>query len=373
MKRPTFELHNSAASEGGACYVPVQAPEAAAAAGDDRKPILLPVPPDELPGKGYRKGQIASWLYKKGAREWDEMTDLPRRLREALEREWRIGEFALVQAFPSSDGSVKYLFTLHDGRRTEAVYLPYADRKTVCISSQVGCPAGCTFCATGKMGFGRNLTGPEILDQILAVAYHQGLAPREIRNVVLMGMGEPLLNYDNVAWAVRRMLARNALAMSPRRVALSTVGIPKGIRRLAEDDLGIKLALSLHAPDDETRKRIIPTAKAYPVEEIMDAVAEYFQKTRRRVTFEYVMLKGVNDAPEQARAVARLVRTRRIVAHVNLIPFNPWEGAPVEGTPREAIKRFAHILEAEGIPTTVRWSRGVDVGAACGQLALKEG
>ncbi|WP_456446211.1 23S rRNA (adenine(2503)-C(2))-methyltransferase RlmN [Oceanithermus sp.] len=370
MKKPTFELHTPAAGEGGACYVPVQVPEAAAA-GDDRKPILLPVPPDELPGKGYRKGQIASWLYKKGAREWDEMTDLPRRLREALEREWRIGEFALVQAFPSTDGSVKYLFTLHDGRRTEAVYLPYADRKTVCISSQVGCPAGCTFCATGKMGFGRNLTGPEILDQILAVAYHQGLAPREIRNVVLMGMGEPLLNYDNVAWAVRRMLARNGLAMSPRRITLSTVGIPKGIRRLAEDDLGVKLALSLHAPDDATRRRIIPTAHRYTIREIMEAVRAYFERTKRRVTIEYTMLRDVNDREEQARELARILKG--LVAHVNLIPFNPWEGAPVAGSGKKRIQRFAAELERAGVPVTVRWSRGVDVGAACGQLALKEG
>lgn len=337
-----------------------------------KRSILAPEPPGGLPGEGYRKRQIAAWLYKKGVRDFDEMTDLPRGLRRELARAWRIAEFELVQAFPSKDGSVKYLFTLLDGKQTEAVYLPYADRKTVCLSSQVGCPVGCTFCATGALGFGRNLTPWEILDQLLAIAHHQGLPPTGIRNVVLMGMGEPLLNLEAVGAAVRRMIDKNALGMSPRRITLSTVGIPRGIRRLAEEDLGVKLALSLHAPDDETRKRIIPTAKAYPVEEIMDAVAEYFQKTRRRVTFEYVMLKGINDAPEQARAVARLVRTRRIVAHVNLIPFNPWEGAPVEGTPREAIKRFARILEAEGIPTTVRWSRGVDVGAACGQLALKE-
>ena len=349
--------------------MPAQAPETVVLP-DERKPILLPEPPDELPGKGYRKGQIASWLYKKGAREWGEMTDLPRRLREALPAEWRISEFALVQAFPSSDGSVKYLFTLHDGSRTEAVYLPYADRKTVCISSQVGCPAGCTFCATGRMGFGRNLTGPEIIDQILAVAHHQNLGPREIRNVVLMGMGEPLLNYENVAWAVRRMLDENALAMSPRRVTLSTVGIPKGIRRLAADDLGVKLALSLHAPDDETRKKIIPTAHRYTIAEIMDAVRAYFDRTKRRVTIEYTMLRGVNDREEQARELARILKG--LVAHVNLIPFNPWEGAPVAGSGKKRIQRFAAALERAGVPVTVRWSRGVDVGAACGQLALKE-
>ncbi len=337
-----------------------------------RRSILAPKPPDELPGEGYRKRQIAAWLYRKGARDFDEMTDLPRALRRELAQNWRIAEFELIQAFPSADGSVKYLFTLLDGKQTEAVYLPYKDRKTVCLSSQVGCPVGCTFCATGALGFGRNLSPWEILDQLLAIAHYQGIPPTEIRNVVLMGMGEPLLNLDAVATAVRRMVDKNALGMSPRRVTLSTVGIPKGIRRLGEEDLGVKLALSLHAPDDATRRKIIPTAKAYPVEEIMDAVAEYFEKTKRRVTFEYVMLKGVNDAPEQARRVARLIKDRRIVAHVNLIPFNPWEGAPVEGTSRAGIRRFAGVLEAEGIPTTIRWSRGVDVGAACGQLALKE-
>ncbi len=338
----------------------------------EKRPILEPWPIEALPGEGFRKRQIAHWIYKRGAREFDEMTDLPRALRRELEEAWRVSEFDLVQAFPSADGSVKYLFTLKDGKQTEAVYLPYKDRKTVCLSSQVGCPVGCTFCATGALGFGRNLTPWEILDQLLAIAHHQGLAPTEIRNVVLMGMGEPLLNLEAVSTAVRRMIDKNALGMSPRRITLSTVGIPKGIRRLAEEDLGVKLALSLHAPDDETRRKIIPTAKAYPVEAIMDAVADYFKKTKRRVTFEYVMLKGINDAPWQAREVARLIKGRRIVAHVNLIPFNPWEGAPVEGTPREGIRRFARVLEEEGIPTTVRWSRGVDVGAACGQLALKE-
>jgi len=366
-----FETQNSAAGSGpDACYVPLNQ-GAAPPSGDERRPVLLPEPPGELPARGYRNGQIASWLYKKGAREWSEMTDLPRRLREELEREWRISEFALVQAFPSSDGSVKYLFTLHDGSRTEAVYLPYADRKTVCISSQVGCPAGCVFCATGRMGFGRNLTGPEILDQVLAVAHHQGLAPREIRNVVLMGMGEPLLNYQNVAWAVRRMLNKNALAMSPRRLTLSTVGIPRGIRRLAEEGPGVKLALSLHAPDDETRRRIIPTAHRYAIAEIMDAVRAYFDQTKRRVTIEYTMLRGVNDHDWQARELATLLRG--LVAHVNLIPFNPWEGAPVTGSGKKRIRRFAALLEEAGLPVTVRWSRGVDVGAACGQLALKEG
>ncbi|MEJ5312726.1 MAG: radical SAM protein, partial [Anaerolineae bacterium] len=174
--------------------------------------------------------------------------------------QYRISEFAEVTPFPSQDGSVKYLFTLLDGQKTEAVYMPYLNRKTICISSMVGCPAGCTFCATGRMGFGRNLTAAEILDQILFTAHHQGHTPREIRNVVLMGMGEPLLNLENVYKALERMLHPEGLAMSPRRITLSTVGIPRGIYKMAEWGLEVRLALSLHAPDDETRQQIIPTA-----------------------------------------------------------------------------------------------------------------
>jgi len=182
-------------------------------------------------------------------------------------------------------------------------------------------------------------------------------------------MGEPLLNLRNVLKAVRIMLHKKALALSPRRVTLSTVGIPKGIYRLAEEDLGVRLALSLHAPDDETRKAIIPTAHRYPIAEIMEAVRHYYAKTKRRVTFEYTLLKGVNDHLWQARLLAKLLKG--LSAHVNLIPFNPWEGAPVAGTPKAGVLAFAEELKRLGVPTSIRWSRGQDVGAACGQLALK--
>ncbi|RTH00149.1 23S rRNA (adenine(2503)-C(2))-methyltransferase RlmN [Thermus scotoductus] len=330
---------------------------------------ILELLPEELPGEGYRKAQIAHWLYARGALDFSEMTDLPKPLREALAKEWRISEFALVEAYPSRDGSVKYLFTLLDGKKTEAVYMPYENRKTVCLSSMVGCPAGCTFCATGALGFGRNLTAAEILSQLLAIAHHQGISPRDIRNVVLMGMGEPLLNLGSVLKAIRTMLHPKGLAMSPRRITLSTVGIPKGIHRLAEEDLGVRLALSLHAPDDETRRKIIPTAHRYSVGEILEAVRHYYARTKRRVTFEYTLLKGLNDHPWQARLLAKLLKG--ISAHVNLIPFNPWEGAPVEGTPKAGILAFAEELRRLGIPTSIRFSRGQDVGAACGQLALK--
>lgn len=331
---------------------------------------LLSLPIEELPGQGYRRAQLAAWLYAKGARQWEEMTDLPKALRAEWAEQYRISEFAEVTPFPSQDGSVKYLFTLLDGQKTEAVYMPYLNRKTICISSMVGCPAGCTFCATGRMGFGRNLTAAEILDQILFTAHHQGHSPREIRNVVLMGMGEPLLNVDNVFAALERMLHPEGLAMSPRRVTLSTVGIPRGIYKMAASGLEVRLALSLHAPDDETRQQIIPTAHRYSIAEIMEAVRHYYAQTGRRITLEYTLLKGINDQDWQARALAQ--HFKGISVHMNLIPWNPWEGAPHQGTPRSQILKFAAILEQQGIPTSVRWSRGRDVGAACGQLALQQ-
>lgn len=330
---------------------------------------LLGLDIEALPGEGYRRAQIATWLYDKGVRDWDSMSDLPKSLRNELALQHRLGEFTQVQPFVSQDGSIKYLFTLLDGKQTEAVYMPYPNRKTICISSMVGCPAGCTFCATGKMGFGRNLSAAEILDQILFAGHHQGHSPREIRNVVLMGMGEPLLNMEQVLIAIRRMLHKQGLALSPRRITLSTVGIPRGIYRLAEEDLEVRLALSLHAPDDETRQQIIPTAHRYSLEEIMQAVRHYYAQTKRRITFEYTMLRGLNDHAWQARALAK--HLEGLSAHLNLIPWNPWEGSPHQGTSREQILKFAGLLEQMGVPVSVRWSRGRDVGAACGQLALQ--
>jgi 23S rRNA (adenine2503-C2)-methyltransferase len=231
----------------------------------------LPVPAG---GGAYRRTQLAAWLYARGARHFDAMTDLPESWRSDLTGRFRIDPFSRAERFPSADGSVRYLLTLRDGTRTEAVYMPYDDRRTVCVSSMVGCPAGCSFCATGALGFGRNLTRGEIVGQILAVAWGEGLAPREIRNVVLMGMGEALLNYDAAVGAVRTMIDPDALAMSPRRITLSTVGLPARIRRLAGEGLPLVLAVSLHAPDEETRRGIIPTAHAAPIAEIIASLHE---------------------------------------------------------------------------------------------------
>lgn len=336
---------------------------------------LLDLPPEELPipdeRQRYRRRQLAEWLYRKGAGTFEEMTDLPLEWRRQLAAGYRIGPFERFERFPSRDGSVRYLFTLPDGKQTEAVYMPYAGRKTVCVSSMVGCPAGCAFCATGALGFGRNLTRAEIVGQILAVAQAEGVAPPEIRNVVLMGMGEALLNYANAVGAVRTMIDPAGLDMSPRRVTLSTVGLPSRIRRLAGEGLALTLAVSLHAPDEETRRRIIPTAHAHTIEEIIASLHEWQEAVGRRVTIEYTMLEGVNDGAWQARLLAE--RLEGLVAHVNLIPFNPWGESGFTSSSREVIGDFREALERAGLSVSVRFSRGRDAGAACGQLALRQG
>lgn len=333
----------------------------------DQTPSALWLPEGE---PAYRRDQLADWLYRHGAQDFDAMTNLPRALRGALAERYRVSPFDGVERFPSQDGSVRYLFTLPDAQRTEAVYMPYADRKTVCVSSMVGCPAGCAFCATGALGFGRNLSAGEIVGQLLAVAAGEGVAPTEIRNVVLMGMGEALLNYDNALRAVRTLVSPSALDLSPRRITLSTVGLPDRIRRVAEEGLPLVLALSLHAPDDETRRRIIPTAHAHSVSDIMDAVRVYQHATARRVSIEYTLLAGVNDDPAMARGLAALVRG--LSSHVNLIPFNPWPGSGFRESGSEATERFRAELEKRRVPVSVRFSRGRDAGGACGQLALRE-
>ncbi len=326
---------------------------------------------DELPhdGQRYRAGQLAEWLYRQGARTYDEMTNLPAAWREKLEQEHVISPFTKVERFESGDDSVRYLFTLHDGLQTEAVYMPYLNRRTICISSMVGCPAGCAFCATGAMGFGRNLSRGEITAQLLAVAWHEGFPPRTIRNIVLMGMGEALLNYRNALGAIRTWIDPRGLDMSPRRITLSTVGLPNRIRQLITEELPLTLAVSLHAPDEETRKAIIPTAHAYALDDIIASLHEWQAARKRRVTIEYTMLEGINDAAWQARQLAD--RMQGLVCHVNLIPFNAWGESDFSSSSRSVIDEFTQILKQAGVSVSVRFSRGRDAGAACGQLSLQ--
>jgi len=302
------------------------------------------------------------------------MTNLSVGMREELAAKWRIGAMIKTEKRESEDGAAKYLFTLEDGHKTEAVYMPYDDHTTICLSSMVGCPVGCTFCATGNLGYSRNLTAGEIIDQIYAICAEQKIEPKSVRNLVFMGMGEPLLNYNNVVQTIHTLIDESTLDLSPRRITVSTVGIPEGIRKLAREDIGVKLALSLHAPDDETRKQIIPLAHHFSIQQIMDAIREYYDMTKRRITFEYTMLAGINDHDWQAKDLIKY--SRGITAHFNLIPYNAWESVTdnpnaITGSSKETIEKFAEIIKDAGIDTTIRWSRGDDAAAACGQLALK--
>jgi 23S rRNA (adenine2503-C2)-methyltransferase len=331
----------------------------------DLEPHTLPFPE----GAKYRQKQLGDWLYVQGARSFESMSNLPKAWREELTARYQLEPFQTIQRFPSEDKSVRYLFTLQDGKQTEAVYMPYKDRKTVCLSSMVGCPAGCAFCATGALGFGRNLTKAEILGQVLAIAWGEKFSPRDIRNVVMMGMGEALLNYDNALGAIKTMIDPAALDMSARKITLSTVGLPQRIRRLADEGLPLVLAVSLHAPDDDTRKGIIPTAQAYPVAEIMDSLVYWQENGGRRVTLEYTMLNGTNDHIWQADMLAGLVKDLTI--HVNLIPFNAWHNSGFKTSSREKIETFQKVLERSGVSVSVRFSRGQDTGGACGQLSLQ--
>jgi 23S rRNA (adenine2503-C2)-methyltransferase len=331
--------------------------------------LLLDRHPDQYPLEGYRRTQLLEWVFQHGAGSFQDMSNLPKEIRAELEAEFTLSAFTNLEAFDSTDGSSKYLYTLRDGFSTEAVFMPYQDRKTICVSTMVGCPAGCAFCATGRMGFGRNLTAGEIIAQILEAARHQGILPTEIRNLVFMGMGEPLLNYDNTLEAARIMLHEDGLGMSARRVTLSTVGLPDKIVRLAGEDVTVKLAISLHAPDEDTRKAIIPTAHAHSIADILGAAREYQRSSGRRVTFEYAMLKGINDRVWQADLMADLLRG--LVAHVNLIPMNQWDDSGFSGSSEAQIQAFYDVLQSRGVPVSVRRSRGRDAGAACGQLALK--
>jgi 23S rRNA (adenine2503-C2)-methyltransferase len=306
---------------------------------------------------GYRADQVWEWTAR-GACDYSQMTNLPAALRSSLAARVPISCLRLEAEARSDDGTVKALFKTADGLPLEAVLMRYRDgRRSVCLSSQSGCPLTCTFCATGSMRFGRNLSGDEILDQALHFRRIEA-----IDHVVFMGMGEPTMNLDAVLAACERL---PDLGVSHRRTAISTVGWVPGIERLAESDLPVALALSLHAPDDELRSRLMPVNDRYPLGEVLAACERYRARRRRRVFVEYVMLDGVNDSPEHAQRLAALLDPRGY--KVNLIPYNP-TGA-YAGSPAERIERFRAILAENGITATVRLTRGRDIEAACGQLA----
>src|SRR5919197_1963489 len=314
----------------------------------------------------YRGRQLATWIYRKQAREIDALTDLPKEFRARLAESHEIGLPELERATPSQDGSRKLVFRLADDRRVSAVLMPDDGRITLCLSTQVGCGYACAFCLTGTMGLERNLTTSEIVGQLLAANALLGEDGR-VTHVVFMGMGEPLANYASLVAALRIMIdPKLGLAYSPRRLTVSTVGLVSGIDKLGREDLKVNLAISLHGATDEVRGRLMPINRSWNLAALMAAVKRYPLAPRQRVFFEYVLLDQVNDRDEDARALARLLRGVR--AKVNLIPFNDWETSGFRRPPLPRILAFQKILMIAGITTTVRWSKGEDIGAACGQL-----
>jgi 23S rRNA (adenine2503-C2)-methyltransferase len=314
----------------------------------------------------YRGRQVATWMYRKGVLDLDAMTDLPKDVRARLAESHEIALPDLERVTPSQDGSRKLVFRLADGARVSAVLMPDDGRVTLCLSTQVGCGFACAFCLTGTMGLERNLTAAEIVGQLVAA---NGLLEGDDRvsHIVFMGMGEPLANYANLVTALRIFTdAKLGIGYSPRRITVSTVGLVSGIDRLGAEDLKVNLAISLHGASDEVRGRIMPINRSWDLEALMAAVRRYPLASRQRVFFEYVMLEDVNDSPEEAQRLARLLRGVR--AKVNLIPFNDWEGSGFRRPPLARILAFQAILLDAGITTTVRWSKGEDIGAACGQL-----
>ncbi len=317
--------------------------------------------------KAFRAQQVMKWVHQQGVDDFDAMTNLAKPLRAALKVDACIRGPVVATEQRSADGTRKWLFQLEDGNRIESVYIPEADRATLCISSQVGCALNCSFCSTAQQGFNRNLSTAEIIGQLwMANRLLAADGEPPVSNVVFMGMGEPLLNFDQVLSAVRLMQDDFAYALSKRRVTLSTAGVVPGLERLARET-DISLALSLHAPDDALRDELVPLNKKYRIAQVLQACKAYVGEGRRRVTIEYVMLAGVNDSDRHAHALAALLR--QVPAKVNLIPFNPFPATRYRRSAAGRIDRFRDILYAAGIVTITRRTRGDDIDAACGQLA----
>jgi 23S rRNA (adenine2503-C2)-methyltransferase len=315
--------------------------------------------------RGFRVRQVLPWLYERDAMAFDEMTDLPATERAALGDAFALTSPALARVEQSTDGTVKHLWRMDDGELLESVLIPSPDRLTLCLSSQAGCAMACVFCATGWSGYRRQLTTGEIVAQYRGArrwAQEHGLGA--ITNIVFMGMGEPLANRPAVMPALS--LLNGAYGMGARRITVSTVGVVPGILELAARPEQFRLALSLHAPNPELRRLLVPLEKKYPLPELMEALDQFEAAGGRRITFEYVMIAGVNDELDHARELARLVH--RFQSHVNLIPFNPIPGTDWQPSPPERLRAFAALLEEEGVPATVRSPRGRDIAAACGQL-----
>ena len=321
--------------------------------------------------KKFRSGQVWHWLYHKGVTSFEEMTTLSKTVREQLRQKFAIKRPMIIEKQTSMDGTIKWLLQFEDGTKAETVFIPEEDRGTLCISSQVGCTLNCSFCHTGTQRLVRNLTPSELVGQILTAfdelsAWPSAQAGRPVTNIVLMGMGEPLYNLDNVITALKIVMDNEGISISKRRITLSTSGIVPEIYKCGlETD--VNLAISLHAATDDVRNILVPINKKYPIKDLLRACREYpGVSNSRRITFEYVMLKGINDSISDAKALIKLMEG--IPAKINLIPFNPWPGSPYERSEKSQIEQFAKIILKAGYPSPVRTPRGDDILAACGQL-----
>lgn len=331
---------------------------------------------ERLGEKRFRATQLFRWIHQKGASSFGEMTDLAKSLREKLATSAHIKGLDVISQQISADGTIKWLFDVGDGNAVESVFIPEEDRGTLCVSSQAGCAVGCRFCSTGHQGFSRNLKSGEIIAQLWFAEHflrkHLGRQERVITNVVMMGMGEPLQNYNELIPALRVMLDDHGYGLSRRRVTVSTSGVVPMMDRLAQD-CPVALAVSLHAPNDALRDNLVPLNRKYPIAELMAACNRYLEHAPRDfITFEYCMLDGVNDQPEHAKQLIELVRTNAtggVWCKFNLIPFNPFPASGLLRSPQSQVLDFAKILSDAGIVTTVRKTRGDDIDAACGQLA----
>ena len=329
--------------------------------------------------KPFRAKQIWAWLYHRGTTDFTVMTNIPKELREKLAENYTIGRPKIVAEQKSSDKTHKWLLEFADGQRVEMVYIPEEDRGAVCISTQVGCAVNCTFCHTGSQKLTRNLTAAEIVGQFMVArdVYKEWPTPtdetRYLSNIVVMGMGEPLHNVENVIKALKIIGDGDGIAVSKRKITLSTSGIAPKMAEIARE-LGVKLAVSLHAPTNEKRSKIMPINNKYPLEEVMEACQVYQGITGRRqaITFEYLMLKDINDSREDAQELVKLMRKYNLVAKFNLIPFNPWPDCAYQPSSNNRVHEFAKILEGSGFAAPIRVARGQDILAACGQLKSKK-
>ena len=320
---------------------------------------------ESLGAPPYRGRQLAQWIFVKGVTDLAAMSDLPKDFRAALAARASVEVPEVERRTPSQDGSQKLVLRYGNGARVQAVLMPDGDRLTLCVSTQVGCGFGCAFCYTGTMGLERNLSAGEIVGQVIAA--REGLAAGlRITHIVYMGMGEPLANYTATVKSLRLLTDPQAFAFSPRRITVSTVGLVTGIERLAKENLRVNLAVSLHATSNEIRDRIMPVNRGFAIEELLAACRRFPLPFRQRMTFEYVLLEDVNDSVEDARRLVKLLKGIR--GKINLIPFNDWEGSSFARPPMARILDFQTVLLEHGIRATIRWSKGEDIGAACGQL-----